>query len=70
METYQIQYELWFFCSAVGGVVAALSLSDEEFKAKYNRMKPSKKSVIIFTSKTGDRARRTVAALEGLGYEK
>lgn len=50
--------------------MAALSLSDEEFKAKYNRMKPSKKSVIIFTSKTGDRARRTVAALEGLGYEK
>lgn len=58
------------FSSAVAEVVDALNLSDDQFKEKYDRTKPSKTSEVIFSCQLGGRAGRAAAAAVDLGYEK
>lgn len=56
--------------SAVGTVPDALNLTDESFKGKYGRDKPTQTSEIIFSCKLGMRAGKAAVAAAGLGYGK
>lgn len=59
-----------FSISSVGDIPAALSLSDKQFKTKYQRNKPDFSDEIIFHCKAGIRSENAAIAAIKLGYTK
>ncbi|XP_011695310.1 PREDICTED: heat shock protein 67B2-like isoform X2 [Wasmannia auropunctata] len=45
-----------------------VNLSDDEFLNKYGKSKPSKETKIVFSCRSGMRAKRAKESLQGLGY--
>lgn len=54
----------------VGEINTALSMSDRQFKTKYNRNKPESTDEIIFHCKIGMRSENAAIAATKLGYTK
>lgn len=58
------------FQPTVGEVNTALSLSDSQFKTKFNRTKPNFNDEVIFHCKIGMRSENAAIAASKLGYTK
>lgn len=61
---------IWRFFFPVGDIPTALSLSDRQFKTKYQRDKPDFSDEIIFHCKLGIRSENAAIAAMKLGYTK
>lgn len=61
---------LFFTILIVGEVTTALSLTDRQFKTKYNRNKPDFSDEIIFHCRIGRRSENAAIAASKLGYTK
>lgn len=53
----------------VGTLEETLKLSDEEFKTRFDRDKPSNETEIIFSCKLGGRAAKAAEVAIALGFE-
>ncbi|XP_059613949.1 rhodanese domain-containing protein CG4456-like isoform X3 [Phlebotomus argentipes] len=52
----------------LNSVEESLKMSDEDFKAKYGRDKPTKEQEVIFHCRSGGRAGKAATAAEALGF--
>lgn len=68
VHPFQMQPRFFFF--AVGTLEETLKLSDEEFKEKFERNKPTTETEIIFSCKLGGRASKAAEVATTLGFEK
>lgn len=54
----------------MGTLEETLKLSDDEFKARFDRDKPTNDTEIIFSCKLGGRAAKAAEVAISLGFEK